>query len=139
MRSIQIVRRAPNCKLLNSSLDKSPRKSGGTASIPLRAELLGSDRAEIFGVTVRGDAPILKLCRWLVRAGYTPTLPLEAFRGATLALRVRSIGKGAQLRIAADPPRFVYEPFPAAPAQENGSDAPKRGGGQPDAPAGRQP
>src|SRR5262245_60090675 len=63
------------------------------ARIPqrLQATLHGGDRAEIFGLTIRSDAPVLKLCRWLVRAGYDPGLPLEVFRDGTLALRVRSI------------------------------------------------
>ena len=46
---------------------------------------------------MRGVAPVLKMCRALVAAGYDPKRPLHAFRGDTLALRVRSLGEGAAL------------------------------------------
>jgi hypothetical protein len=39
----------------------------------------------------------LALCRKLIAAGYDPTLPLHAYRGDTLALKVCSIGEGAHL------------------------------------------
>jgi hypothetical protein len=46
-----------------------------------------------------GRAPVLELCRKLVRAGYDPGRPLEVYRGDVLCLRVRSIGEGAKLFI----------------------------------------
>jgi hypothetical protein len=42
----------------------------------------------------------LALARLLIEAGHDPATPLEAWRGETLCLRVRSIGEGARLRIA---------------------------------------
>jgi hypothetical protein len=42
--------------------------------------------------TRQGDAVVCALCRRLVEAGHDPATPLEIYRGATLALRVRSIG-----------------------------------------------
>ena len=60
----------------------------------------GSDRCEAEGISVRAAAPVLALCRKLVTAGHDPERPLHAYRGNVLALRVRSIGEGAQLAIA---------------------------------------
>jgi hypothetical protein len=69
---------------------------------PLRATLIGSNRCEAEGLSARGYAPVLKLCRNLVAAGFNPARQLEAWRGNTLCLRVRSIGEGARLTIADD-------------------------------------
>ena len=70
--------------------------------MPIRAVLIGSDRCEAEGISVRAAAPVLALCRKLVTAGHDPERPLHAYRGNVLALRVRSIGEGAQLAIAGD-------------------------------------
>jgi hypothetical protein len=69
---------------------------------PIRATLIGSDRCEANGLSARGYLPVLELCRGLVAAGYNPALPLEAWRGNILCLRVRSIGEGARLTVADD-------------------------------------
>jgi hypothetical protein len=42
---------------------------------------------------------VLALCRELVAAGFDPDQPLEIYRCATLALRVRSIGEAARLAV----------------------------------------
>src|SRR5262245_52569911 len=65
----------------------------------IRAELIESDTASACGVTASGAAPLLKLCRDLVEAGFDPATPLHAYRGTMLCLRVRSIGEAAQLTI----------------------------------------
>ena len=70
--------------------------------VPIRAELIGADRCEADGITACGYAPVFDLCRKLVAAGVNPASPLEAWRGETLCLRVRSIGEGAQLTVADD-------------------------------------
>jgi hypothetical protein len=86
----------------------------------IRADLIGSNRASAAGITVNGHAPVCRLCRALIRAGHDPATPLEAFRGATLCLRVRSIGEGADLTVrestADGKPRFIRyrTPFPMA-------------------------
>jgi hypothetical protein len=64
---------------------------------PVRAELTGSDRCRALGIETHG---LLDLCRKLIAAGSEPTLPLEAYRGDILCLRIRSIGEGARLRVA---------------------------------------
>jgi len=53
-----------------------------------RAELRGDDICDACGITVRSSTPVLALCRKLVKAGYDPATPLEAYRGDTLCLRV---------------------------------------------------
>jgi hypothetical protein len=63
----------------------------------IRAEIVGQDIAAAEGLSVRSDSPVLKLCRALLDAGHDPATPLEAYRGVTLCLRVRSIGAGARL------------------------------------------
>jgi hypothetical protein len=97
------------------------------AQAPIRAELIGLSRCEAEGLSARGYALVLELCRELVAAGFSPACPLEAWRGETLCLRVRSIGEGARLTIADDwhgtprlrrhqdrPPGYVAGP-PVAP------------------------
>ena len=66
------------------------------------AELIGSDTCAALGLTVKSGAPVLVLCRKLIEAGHDPDTPLEAYRGDTLCLRVRSIGEAARLRMDTD-------------------------------------
>jgi hypothetical protein len=69
------------------------------AQVPIYATLTGNDRCGVEGIMARGAAPVLDLCRKLIKAGCDPRIPLEAWRGATLCLRVRSIGEGAKLTV----------------------------------------
>jgi hypothetical protein len=85
------------------------------AQIPIHATLTGSNCCQALGTTVRGYAPVLDLCRALVKAGHDPRRPLHSYRGDVLALKVRSIGEGARFTVREDRagPRFVaWEPFP---------------------------
>jgi hypothetical protein len=83
--------------------------------LAVRAELTGSDRCSAIGIEVRGAAPVLALCRKLVDAGHDPATPLEAWRGAVLCLRVRSIVAGARLTVNESRTAFVpWKPFPHA-------------------------
>ena len=68
----------------------------------MRATLAGCETASAAGITVTSPSPVLALCRKLLTAGYDPATPLEVYRDNTLALRVRSIGEAAGLRVAAD-------------------------------------
>ena len=77
-------------------------RAASKKAVPIQAVLIGSDRCEALGVTVRDAAPVLNLCRKLVAAGHDPQLPLHVYRGDVLALRVRSIGEGSRLSIAGD-------------------------------------
>jgi hypothetical protein len=70
--------------------------------VPLRAELIGSSRCDAEGLSARGYAPVLELCRELVAVGFSRACPLEAWRGETLCLRVRSIGESVGFTVADD-------------------------------------
>jgi hypothetical protein len=87
----------------------------------IRAELRGDDICDARGITVRSSSPVLVLCRKLVQAGHDPATPLEAYRGDTLCLRVRSIGEGARLQINSQGRGFepYQEPRPATLARKN--------------------
>jgi hypothetical protein len=101
-------------KKTNGNRDPDNHVSPG-AQIPIRATLVGSNCCEALGITARGYAPVLDLCRALVKADHDPRRPLHAYRGDVLALKVRSIGEGARLTVREDRagPRFVaWEPFP---------------------------
>jgi hypothetical protein len=78
---------------------------------PIRAALIGGDQCVAFGLKVRAPAPVLAMCRELIAAGYDPRRPLHAYRGNdVLALKVRSIGEGAECAVGVDsklgPPIF---------------------------------
>ena len=74
-------------------------KAKNKTQAAIRAELAWSDTATARGIVARGSTPVLNLCRQLVEAGHDPRLPLEAWRGGTLCLHVRSIGEAAGLQI----------------------------------------
>lgn len=76
----------------------------------IRAELKGSEEASACGLVVRGGSPVIALCRQLVAAGHDPAIPLEAYRGDTLCLKVRSIREAAELEIAAHGVGFRKRP-----------------------------
>jgi hypothetical protein len=81
-----------------------PTRNSQTALTPqaaIRADLIGHDTCTALGVTVRGAAPVLALCRQLFEAGYGPATSVEAWRGSVLCLRVRSIAEGAKLAVVA--------------------------------------
>jgi hypothetical protein len=67
--------------------------------IVVRSELTGDDSCSALGFTAKSFSPVLALCRQLVEAGHDPSMPLEAWRGDVLCLRVRSIGEAAGLEI----------------------------------------
>jgi hypothetical protein len=64
----------------------------------LRADLIGCS-CTAAGITATGHAPVLGLCRRLVEAGHDQATPMRVYRGATLALLVRSIGQAARLTV----------------------------------------
>jgi hypothetical protein len=85
----------------------------------LRADLIGSSTCTAAGFRATGNALILALCRRLLAAGLNPAQAMEVYRGAMLALRVRSIRDGAKLTVAEgdhDAPRF--RPWKPAPCRE---------------------
>lgn len=99
---------------------------------PIRAELIGSDRCSALGIIATGHAPVLALCRLLIETRHHPATPLEVYRGETVALRIRSIGEGARLRVATH--GVGFEPAPgctgAMPVRKNEPAYPQAGGAQ---------
>jgi hypothetical protein len=84
---------------------------------PIRAELERDSIARAQGIMVSHSSPVLELCRRLVEAGIDPATPLEAYRGSTMCLRVRSIGEGAQLEVDPHLVGFI-------PRRERSADSP---------------
>jgi hypothetical protein len=65
----------------------------------LRAELSGSTICSAAGQVAISHTPVLALCRQLIEAGFDPSIPIEVYRGGTLALHIRSIGEAARLTV----------------------------------------
>jgi hypothetical protein len=88
-----------------------------TASNSVIAHLSGSSTCTGAGVTVHGPAPVLGLCRQLLAAGLDPDQAMDVYRGATLALRVRSLRQAARLEINGHGTGFVVRAIggPAPP------------------------
>jgi hypothetical protein len=87
----------------------------------VRADLTGSDTASALGITARGAAPVLILCRELIAAGLDPDRAMEIFRSGTLALHVRTIGQAAGLEINSHGTAFVaLRARRAAPSMRRG-------------------
>jgi hypothetical protein len=70
------------------------------------AALEGADRCHAAGFVVTGHAPVLAMCRLLVQAGLDPQRPLLAFRGAELAMRIKSIEYGAHYAVVENQKRL---------------------------------
>jgi hypothetical protein len=95
------ARKLRNWKLRSSKPPKT------RTQVALRAELFGSTAATAADLTATGTAPVLALCRQLLAAGLDPDRALEVYRGAVLALRVRSIGEAAGLEINSKASGFI--------------------------------
>jgi hypothetical protein len=74
----------------------------------IRAVVIAADQCETVGHKVRASAPVLALCRELVKTGNDPACQLHVYRNGVLALRIRSIGKAARLSIRGDGVGFRY-------------------------------
>jgi hypothetical protein len=92
----------------------------------VRIDLAGADTASALGLTVQGRIPVLSLCRQLVAASRDPAEPAEAYRGTTLALRIRSLGEAAGLTVVENQtlaPRFAkFRPFVLAGVGRTGDE-----------------
>jgi hypothetical protein len=73
----------------------------------VRADLIGSSTCSALGITVTSSSPVLAMCRRLLAAGVDPATRLDVYRGATLAVTVRSIAEGANLEIGTKGTSFV--------------------------------
>jgi hypothetical protein len=91
------------------------------------AELSSDTYCSALNFTVRSPSPVLALCRKLIESGtYGSSAPLDAYRGDTLCLRVRSIGGAAELRTGVTPtgtPTFrPRQTMPGGPTIESESE-----------------
>jgi hypothetical protein len=91
-------------KLRKAGQHPHTRSDNGRASprSPIYAALFGSDCCTAAGISVRGYAPVLGLCRALIEARYNSQRALHAYRDGILALVVRSIGEGSRLTVEDD-------------------------------------
>jgi hypothetical protein len=85
----------------------------------VRATLVGGDHAVAEGISVTSPSPVLDLCRKLVERGYDPALPLNAVRGQTVCLKIRSIGEAAKLAVR--PNGIGFGPLRAGPQSRSPS------------------
>jgi hypothetical protein len=112
-RSVSPLNQAPSCKTASIAYQSNQRVATEKQNFSVqavRAELVGSDLCSAEGFTAFGTAPVLMMCRKLVEDGFDPELPLEAWRGNTLALRVRRIGEAAELEINSKGTDFIRLP-----------------------------
>jgi hypothetical protein len=72
-----------------------------------RADLIGANICTALGLAINSSSPVLALCRALIEAGHDPATPLEAYRGETLCLSVRSIGEAANIEVNGNT-RFTF-------------------------------
>lgn len=84
---------------MTSISGNTPEKQEPLSRRVIRAELVGSDTCIACSISVTAAAPVLALCKALVEGGKDPSDSLEAFRGATLCLRVPNIGAVARVEI----------------------------------------
>ena len=88
--------------------------------VAIHAELIGDDTCRALGISVRSSSPVLALCRALIDAGHDPDHALDAYRGDTLCLHVRSLGEAATLSVAPHGVGFRITPH----AQEDANGPP---------------
>ena len=79
------------------------------------AQFIGRDTVRCGALTVTSTTPVFELCRRL-----DPALPLEVWRGAVLALQVRSIGEVAKPGVAPHGVGFAHaQACTAAPSKRS--------------------
>ena len=67
------------------------RHKAGAMTNAILAELSSDSFATVPGITARSPSLVLALCRKLIESGtYGSSIPLDAYRGATLCLRVHA-------------------------------------------------
>jgi len=68
-------------------------------TMTIRAQLSSDTIAVSVGIEIKSPSPVLALCRRLLDEGCASSASLQAFRGDTLCLTVRSIGEAAELEV----------------------------------------
>ena len=118
---------SPSVNFQSRKIRRKADRATPNQPVRIRAALIGSDCCEAEGITVRAAAPVLALCRKLVTAGHDPERPLHAYRGNVLALRVCSIGEGAQLAIGGGGVGFRRRKGPVAASRSDFANPPVAG------------
>jgi hypothetical protein len=100
----------------------SNKSDQSQTQVVLRGELYGSTTATAAGITATSTTPVLLLCRQLLAQGVDPDRAAEIYRGAVLALRIRSIGEAAGLEINGHGTGFrpAGDGGTASPVRKNG-------------------
>jgi hypothetical protein len=108
---------------------KTNIRHDGNAVTTIRAMLLGSTTcvAPALGLASTGNTPVIELCRLLIEHGHNPRACMLVYRGATLALRIPSIGTAAQLEISGKSTFFIRRPGvrAASPVRKSASADPQ--------------
>jgi hypothetical protein len=111
------------CECNNRHQNRTLRASNKLATdvSAVRCELRDTNHAAALGITATGPTPVLALCRELLAAGVDPNQCLEVYRGATLALRIRSLGEAAALELNSEATGFRRrrQPDAAPPMRQN--------------------
>jgi hypothetical protein len=90
--------------------ERAPDSLSRNSSQVIIATLTGSDECSALGITAGASSPVIELCKMLIEAGHDPRTSLHVFRGPLEALRVRSIGEAAGLRVSTKGTGFVRLP-----------------------------
>ena len=109
-----------NASMLDRSSPIAKPSSQRSQAVPIRAELV-DNLCTAAGLTARGFAPVIALCRELVAAGFHPSRPLHCYRGDSVALVVCHIGESARLHVGTH--GVGFEPAPectgGSPVRQN--------------------
>lgn len=85
----------------------------------IRAEISSDTIATSCGIEIKSPSPVLSLCRRLIAEGCDPVTPMQAFRGDTSCLTVRSLEVAAMLEVNSEANGFRARkmPGPATPVR----------------------
>jgi hypothetical protein len=91
----------------------------------IRTEIIGTDTCTALDLAINSSSPVLALCRALIESGHDSATLLDAYRGKTLCLRIRSIGEAAALELNGEATGFRrrHQPDAASPMRQNGRGA----------------
>ena len=81
---------------------------------PIFARFEGSNVCEAEGLRVVTNAAGLSMCRKLIDTGFDAERPLHIYRGSQLAMKISSIGWGAQYTVSEEPEVHLVKYRPPA-------------------------
>jgi hypothetical protein len=92
---IEVVR----LRSFSSEGNTAGSEDDGMTPVVIIATLVSDDTAIAGDIVARGRSPVFALCRALLAAGADPNARLDCYRGTTLAVVVKSLGRGALLTV----------------------------------------